>query len=401
MLPTSIAGSIRIACPSTRSPASTRAHVDALEAEVAAGLDARAGARRAGWRRRRRRRGGDGLVEQDRHGRSPTGPMKPGGPMRSATSSGCAGRKARAERVLELDLVDPVVAAHDDHEQPRSSVTTGNAFSSAPAGTPSVPGDRVDRRHARACAPSPGAAAARRQLHGLGLRARDLDVRGVAGGERHVVLARRARRHVLVRAEAAHHPDVGLDPVPLEARRGRRCGRRRRCACRSSSRPVVVAVERVRVLHDELARAQHPRARARLVALLGLEVVEDQRQVAVGAHDLGDVERHDLLVRHAPAPARRPRRSSSLKTSSIASRPVRFHSSRRLQDRHRASPGRRSRPSPRARSARRSGARASPRAASVHSPAPTWRTRPGAHHELVRDRLRVGGGLTLRGKEEL
>ena len=32
--------------------------------------------------------------------------------------------------------------------------------------------------------------------------------------------------------------------------------------------------------------------------LLGLEVVEDQRQVAVGAHDLGDVRGDDLLVRH-------------------------------------------------------------------------------------------------------
>ena len=41
-----------------------------------------------------------------------------------------------------------------------------------------------------------------------------------------------------------------------------------------------------------------PGARARLVALLDLEVVEDQRQVAVGAHDLRDVEGDDLLVRH-------------------------------------------------------------------------------------------------------
>src|SRR3712207_7984661 len=42
-------------------------------------------------------------------------------------------------------------------------------------------------------------------------RSRDLDVRGVARRQRHVVLARRARRHVLVRPEPAHHPDVGLD----------------------------------------------------------------------------------------------------------------------------------------------------------------------------------------------
>ncbi len=41
-----------------------------------------------------------------------------------------------------------------------------------------------------------------------------------------------------------------------------------------------------------------PGARARLVALLDLEVVDDQRQVAVGAHELGDVEGDRLLVGH-------------------------------------------------------------------------------------------------------
>ena len=61
---------------------------------------------------------------------------------------------------------------------------------------------------------------------------------------------------------------------------------------------LLVAVERVGVLHDELAGAQHAGARARLVALLDLEVVEAERQVAVGAHDLRDVRRDALLVRH-------------------------------------------------------------------------------------------------------
>ena len=180
--------------------------------------------------------------------------------------------------------------------RPRSSVTTGNALSSAPAGTPEVPGDGVDRRHPgrlhrRRLGP------ARRQLHGLGLRARDLDVGGVAGRERDVVLARRAGRHVLVRAEPAHHPDVGLDPVPLEADPVEHAVVGADELVVGGGQAVGVAVERVRVLHDELARAQDPRARARLVALLGLEVVEEQRQVAVGAHDLGDVERERLLVR--------------------------------------------------------------------------------------------------------
>ena len=39
MLPTSIAGSMRIGWPPTVSPGSTRADVAALEGEVAAGLD--------------------------------------------------------------------------------------------------------------------------------------------------------------------------------------------------------------------------------------------------------------------------------------------------------------------------------------------------------------------------
>ena len=136
------------------------------------------------------------------------------------------------------------------------------------------------------------------QLDRLGVGARDLDVGGVAGRERDRVLARRARRHVLVRGRPAHHPDVGLDPVPVQPR--------------ALEDPVVgadvlpvahlqalgVAVEGVGVLHDELARPQHRRARARLVALLRLEVVEDLRQVAVRAHDRRHVERDVLLVRH-------------------------------------------------------------------------------------------------------
>ena len=51
MLPTSIAGSIRIAAPLTVSPANDRAHVDGLVREIAAGLDAAQVLRRGGWRR--------------------------------------------------------------------------------------------------------------------------------------------------------------------------------------------------------------------------------------------------------------------------------------------------------------------------------------------------------------
>jgi hypothetical protein len=147
-------------------------------------------------------------------------------------------------------------------------------------------------------------------VHGLGLRQRlgqvdrlrlgagHLDVGGVAGRQRDLVLARRAGRHVLVGARAAHHPDVGLDAVPLQPGALEDPVVGAGVDLVVGLQPGVVAIERVGVLHDELAGAQDAGARPRLVALLDLEVVEAERQVAIGAHDLRDVRRHALLVRH-------------------------------------------------------------------------------------------------------
>ncbi len=61
--------------------------------------------------------------------------------------------------------------------------------------------------------------------------------------------------------------------------------------------PGLVAVERVRVLHDELAQPDEALAGPRLVALLDREVVEHLRKLAV-ALELARVERDRLLVRH-------------------------------------------------------------------------------------------------------
>ena len=57
-----------------------------------------------------------------------------------------------------------------------------------------------------------------RQLHRPRLRARDLDVGRVPGGERDLVLAGGTRRHVLVRGGAAHQPDVAVDAIPAQPR---------------------------------------------------------------------------------------------------------------------------------------------------------------------------------------
>src|SRR5207249_10984944 len=83
------------------------------------------------------------------------------------------------------------------------------------------------------------------------------------------------------RLTAAHHPRLGLDRVVLESAaledrvvRGLVCAEARLEA-------LLVAVERIRVLHDELADPDQAAPRARLVAVLGLEVVPGLRQLPV------------------------------------------------------------------------------------------------------------------------
>ena len=188
---------------------------------------------------------------------------------------------------------------------PRPSTITGIALSSAPGGTPSALGDLLDRGQAGRVDPL-GRVERRRQLDRLRLGAGDLDVGGVAGRQRHLVLPRRAGRHVLVRAGAAHHPDVGLDPVPLEAAAVEDPVVGLDVELVAAVEPLGVAVEAVGVLHRELAGAQHAGPRPRLVALLDLEVVEDQRQLAVGADVVGDVVGDGLLVRHRQHQLRSP-----------------------------------------------------------------------------------------------
>ena len=60
--------------------------------------------------------------------------------------------------------------------------------------------------------------------------------------------------------------------------------------------PFGVSIERIRVLHDELAHSQEPGARPRLVALLRAEVVPALRELLVRL-DLPRVEGHRLFVR--------------------------------------------------------------------------------------------------------
>ena len=62
--------------------------------------------------------------------------------------------------------------------------------------------------------------------------------------------------------------------------------------------PGLIGVERVRVLHDELAHPDQAAARPRLVTELGLEVVHDGRQLPVALDQVAQQVGNDLLVGH-------------------------------------------------------------------------------------------------------
>src|SRR6266852_4061179 len=68
---------------------------------------------------------------------------------------------------------------------------------------------------------------------------------------------------------------------------------------RSSTFSGVVDVERVRILHDELAHPQQSRLRTRLVAKLRLNLIPDLRKLLVAPQLLARNVGHDLFMRHA------------------------------------------------------------------------------------------------------
>ena len=127
----------------------------------------------------------------------------------------------------------------------------------------------------------------------------DLGVGGEALPEHDLVLARPAQGAMYSWApDPPHHPDVTLDAVEAQAGALHDAVVGAHVERVAALEGLLVAVEAVGVLHDELPRPQDTGPGPGLVALLDLEVVEDQRQVAVGADDLGDVEGDRLLVGH-------------------------------------------------------------------------------------------------------
>ena len=200
-------------------------------------------------------------------------------------------------------------------------------------------------------------------------------------------------------AQPAHHPHVGLHPVPLQPAAVEDAVVGHDVLVVAGRQALGVAVERVGVLHDELARPQHAGARAGLVALLGLELVEDQRQVAVGAHGLRNVERDDLLVRHpqhevGPAPV--------LELEQLLDRVAAGAAPGLggLQDRHQHLLAA-DRVDLLAHDLHRPLVHAPARGEERPQPRPHLADQPCPHHELVRGGLGVGRRLALGGQEVL
>ena len=274
-------------------------HVDPLGLEVAVGLDARQVHVRPVAARHEAGEPAQRLIGQHRH----RGADRPDEPRHGAEVLphllALRRPERTTERVLQLDLIQPVVAAYDHEHGATSLRVHRECLDQRARRHTELPAYRLDGRRAGRL-DLLGLRLRRRQpLHGLRLGARDLDVRGVAGvGERDVVLTGRAGCHPLVRAEAAHEPHVALHAVPLEARSVEDAVVGLHVEPVGRVEALGVAVEGVGVLHDELARPQQPGARARLVAFLRLEVVEDLGQVAVRAHLARDVPGDVLLVRH-------------------------------------------------------------------------------------------------------
>ena len=177
------------------------------------------------------------------------------------------------------------------------SCTTGIALDVAAASMPRSSRQALDRADARRLDLG-GRAERLGKLRRARECPRDLEIGRVVAAlarDEHV-LARACRREIVDRLVAAHHPRLGLHGIRLEPAALEHPVVRVEVLAKADVETFVVTVERVGVLHHELAHAEQRSARTRLVAHLRLEVVEDLRQLLVRLQ-LARVERDRLLVR--------------------------------------------------------------------------------------------------------
>jgi hypothetical protein len=220
--------------------------------------------------------------------------------------------RGRVDGGLEPPRVDLAVARQADDERRLGAVRLGQRDDDVLEGVAAGPGPvgarhgvvgRVDQRRDRAGAGGVdvgGGGDARRVDRGRRRDMDGLDVGGVAAGRADVrVLAVLVRDEELLGARPAHGPGHGLDDDVLETEPVEDLDVRLAVLVVTDGEARLGQVERVGVLHDELLAAEDAGPRPGLVAVLDLDLVEDQRQVLVGGVEVFDEEREHLLVGRA------------------------------------------------------------------------------------------------------
>ena len=209
-------------------------------------------------------------------------------------------KRLRAERPVQLDFVHLAVAGDQDghgiavrHVNQRLDQTRGRRLEEVGnlLDGPPVRGRNDFRLFLRAVENH------RAARHAFGA----LEVRGVRtlAALDQAVLAGIRKHHEFVRRTAAHRAGVGLDDLRPEAAplEDALVGLVHRLV--ALLRAVPVDVEAVGVLHDEFLGAHEAEARADFIAELGLDLVEVDRELAVGIDLVRDEVGDDFLVRRA------------------------------------------------------------------------------------------------------
>ncbi len=200
-------------------------------------------------------------------------------------------------------------------------------------------------------------------------------------------------------AGAAHHPHVGLDPVPAQPATIEDAVIGPGLQLIGASQPLLVAVEGVGVLHRELPSPQHPGPRPRLVPLLRLQVEQHQRQIAIRPNLAGDVVGDALLVRHRQH-HRRPLPILELEHLVDPIPPGLLPVLGGLQHRHQhlLTPD----PLHLLPHDRFNLAMSPPARRQIRpQPSPKLSHQPGPNHQLVRERLRIGRRILQGGQQRL
>ena len=203
-----------------------------------------------------------------------------------------------ADEVSQLRLVDVEIAPDHGEDELAGCAFKEDGLGGLVRADAEEIGEALDRRRVRRLD-----LLHRQEVLRLGLvadEAGDLAVRGVIAvrADQDRVLAVRREGHELVGLRAAHHADVRADDDEAQPHPAEDLVVRLTVLLVGDVEPGLVEVEAVRVLHRELADPDQSAPGARLVAPLGLEVVDDLRELAVGVDLLPGEVGDDLLVRH-------------------------------------------------------------------------------------------------------